>query len=259
MFELSIISDLRAEPIAQPLRNCISHILQYSLAFLFASVKQSVVDTFQLERLQTELREKAERIERLAKHISSKNARQTDHVNVYNLLLAIKFELLRLSENAGTSIQYIAFGAKSIFEIHLILRFILQSEENLHAWISRRIYDEIEIKEGVLEIGKSSPEEGAKIKTRISEMRATAEKHGFVDKLLPALAEIARTIGLEKEFHSFYKIYSKFNYPSSWRINESNEFFERSEYRAVLLERLFYYFEESLSLIAKKYGYTEDE
>jgi len=115
-----------------------------------------------------------------------------------------------------------AWATRNLYELNLITRFVLESEEHLNQWLAQIVQDEIEVWEGALILaGKQvHAKEIGEIEDRIKILRNKAVKHGLKLSRIPGTFQLAKDLGLVDEHAGFYKIYSKFVHPSSILVNK---------------------------------------
>jgi len=146
------------------------------------------------------------------------------------------FQMKYLQQAYGFSTEFYAWIARNMFEIYLIVRSVLSSDENAKKFISRHAFDEIDILDGIKKIPESGhSKETTVIDKRIGVINDLVEKHGMTFSKAPRMAELAGETGLTNDYEGFYKFYSKYVHPSSWLILGDREKVHSSEYRNIFL------------------------
>lgn len=162
-------------------------------------------------------------------------------LSLYNLAINASFEVKQIIKiiqkySESPEVKNIAWRTRNIFEINLIIRYILQSKENLDCWMGQFAYDEIQILEGYLELAENKSHPSLKIiKGRLDKIKNICEKHRIEPKKFLHISELAKKTGVYDEYKSLYKLYSKYAHPSSWIINASFEKVNSIEYLNMLL------------------------
>jgi hypothetical protein len=160
-------------------------------------------------------------INSLAEEMQENLERNDLNLVLHNLLVATANEIIGLLSFSDKRSSLIAWCSRNLYELNLVVRYVLQSEKNLRNWMAQAASDEIEIWEGYLELAddKTRPEESV-IREHINSIKNTVAKYDLkLTKFLPA-HKLAETVGLHSEHKSFYKFYSKYVHPSSLLINK---------------------------------------
>jgi hypothetical protein len=137
----------------------------------------------------------------------------------------------------------IAWATRNLYELNLITRFVLESEDQMNQWIAQSAKDEIELWEGFITLADKEKHlnEIDAINKRIDWVKKAVEKHGLEMTKFPATIQLAKNLKLADEHAGFYKIYSKFVHPSSILVNKPEN---------INLEVIF----PILTMNAQKYG-----
>jgi hypothetical protein len=145
------------------------------------------------------------------------------------------------SDAVDAPITVIALATRNLVEINLRARYVEQSEANLQAWISEALLDRIQLYEGILTLG--GPKEITdQLRAEVEYNRQLAEKHGLTlaRKPMPT-PELARKVGMEKEYTALFKLYSKLLHPTSYSVNVSSDEVGSLINRNILLGQLQFY------------------
>ena len=115
-----------------------------------------------------------------------------------------------------------AWATRNLYELNLITRFVLESEEHLNRWLSQIVQDEIEVWEGAITLTdkRTQSKDIAEIENRIKFLQDKAIQHGLKPSRIPGAFQLAKDLGIVEEHTGFYKIYSKFVHPSSILVNK---------------------------------------
>ena len=156
---------------------------------------------------------------------------------LYNLLAKTRLYLYCLMTSLTGPTELLGFITRSLFELNLITRYVLMNEENLKRFVAQTAEDKIKILEGILEFRKDSSEENAKIlEDEINRVKTLKQKHNLTSiKPLPTFRNIARIVGLEKEYKALYKLFSKYVHPTPYIINGSPREIHSNEVRNIFL------------------------
>jgi hypothetical protein len=140
-------------------------------------------------------------------------------------------ELTRLSV-APTDTEQAALAVRNCFETNLIVRYVIESRENLMNWFSLRAQEQIDILSNVLKIHVVDPDalelEKQGLEREIERLRLVLQKHGMPKaKSLPKWASLADRYGLKNIYESYYSLFSKYLHPSTLNVFPQNDEFKR--------------------------------
>lgn len=127
-------------------------------------------------------------------------------------------ELERLG-SAPTDVETSARAVRNCLELDLIVRYLLESAENVRNWFSLRAYEEIDILESQLRVfgEEAAPADREVLQRRVRELRALIAKHGMPKaNRLPRWSELAKRYGLRGDYEALYGLFSKYIHPCAW-------------------------------------------
>jgi hypothetical protein len=143
---------------------------------------------------------------------------------LYNLLAKVNLYLYCLVSSLSGPIEVIGFISRSLFELSLITRYVLMSEENLIQFVAESAVDKVQLLEGLLETGDIAYKEDVElIKEEVAKLKTTPEKFNFPSQKPNSIKTIARIVDSELEYKALYKLFSKYVHPSSFSINLGSE------------------------------------
>jgi hypothetical protein len=130
----------------------------------------------------------------------------------------------------------VAWATRNLFELDLLVRFVLKSEENMLRFLGERARDEIEILEGLISLGEDqSSRNVAILRARVDDLKRIAQKHKIRPEKHRTTRDLADAAGLRHVYDALFKLYSKYVHPSSWLVNASRQMID--EYKdAFVLE-----------------------
>lgn len=173
-------------------------------------------------------------VEQHAEFIQTTLERTETNLVLYNLLYKTKLYLHCLDSSLKGPTEQIGFVTRSLFELNLITRYVLMSEDNLKRFVAESAFDRIKILEGILELREDSSEEAInKLETEIARINAITAKHNRDPKKPNFIGDMARTVGLEQEYNALYKLFSKYVHPSSYTINAATKEIHSDEVRNI--------------------------
>ncbi len=135
------------------------------------------------------------------------------------LLAASRSVTLASVEAPNPPLEILALATRNTFELYLRLKHVMKSDANALAWRNEAVTDHLQIYEGILEL--DGPESA---KTTLAGELETIRRDAAARGLRPAddlmrVPDLARDVGLKREYLAFYKFYSKFVHPSSFLVN----------------------------------------
>jgi hypothetical protein len=145
-----------------------------------------------------------------------------------NLLTQTKIELDRYIQSRTKSIYTLAAVGRNVFELCLIVEYVLFSAARMNEWMGQRISDEVQLLES-MRLMSPTGADLSWIDGRISDIRSIGEREGITEAKYKLPREYADSLGRTDEYSKYYRIFSKFTHPSSWVINENKEKLESHE------------------------------
>ena len=143
-------------------------------------------------------------------------------------------QLQLLARLVDEPIEITASVCRTVFEINVVFRYCFSSPQHLDDYAIQAATDEISIYKSLrgLANGESDANDVKVLDSHIEQMRATLLKHGKSLKPdRPSLFQMAKAIGLEEEYQSFYGIYSKYVHASAWFVLRKREHIDLPMYR----------------------------
>jgi hypothetical protein len=181
---------------------------------------------------------------------------------LYNLLSHTTDQVNRLRTALADSTPVLAWVARSLFELNLVVRYILSSNERLEKFTTEAFVDQIQIYEGFLHLQQEdTPQKTIQlVQDQLSKLRSILDKHGRkpAKKLLGA-GEMADDLGVKDEYAAFFKLYSKYVHPTSFLVNSSPQVLASFEFvRTIFLINSQKYALNSLYVIQEATGIRID-
>jgi hypothetical protein len=138
-----------------------------------------------------------------------------------NLCLYAARELRHVALFYPADVAGLAWAARNLFELNLIVRHVLSTEENFRSWLGQAIGDEQDFLSAVLAYADYPLDGGSRraIEQRRLALAGMAERH----RLQPAkpfrVQALAAALGEQEEYGALFKLFSKYVHPSSLYIN----------------------------------------
>jgi hypothetical protein len=143
---------------------------------------------------------------------------------LFNLCTRSAIELGRLHQALDDSADAIALPVRNVFELNIIVRYVLTSDDNLARWVAEVATDERVILEGILKLSEGdSLEAERQLRERLKQIEATLKRHGKSASRTQQVSALAAAVNLKTEYDAFFKLYSKYVHPSSWLVNSPPE------------------------------------
>src|SRR5262249_45276000 len=119
-------------------------------------------------------------------------------------------------------VEVAAWAARNLFELDLLVRWVLKSDRNLEVWQTQLATDEMTIIEGVLGLSVgTNPHAVQVLESRMGQIRSLLAKHNVAEAKPKDIRSLAEQVGCGREYAAFFKLYSKYVHPSSWLLNAS--------------------------------------
>jgi hypothetical protein len=181
------------------------------------------------ESNQIELKKNLDKIIKKSRFINQwieKNIeRDEKRVILSNLLVSTSDYLKVTKSSLNSHISVLALSTRSIYEINVRLRTIIESSNELGKWQSESVTDKVQTLEGILLLANPSENinEQVVLQQEIERMKGLITKYGLPTIKQPAsTGTLAKTVGLEEEHKALFKLYSKLVHPSSYLVNDYN-------------------------------------
>lgn len=180
-----------------------------------------------VESNQVELKHNLDKIVKKCRFIIrwiDKNTDRTEQrVTLCNLLIATADYLELTKSSLNSHISALALSTRSIYEINVRLRSLIENQENVGKWLSEAVTDKVQVLEGILLLTNESEnlKEQNILKQEIERLNSLVTKYGLPTIKQPiSTGNLAKTVGLENEHGALFKLYSKLVHPSSYLVND---------------------------------------
>lgn len=157
--------------------------------------------------------------------IEKSTDRTEQRVVLCNLLIATADYLEITKSSLNSHISVLALSTRSIYEINVRIRSLIENQENLGKWQSEAVTDKVQVLEGILLLANESEnlKEQNTLKQEIERLKGLVIKYRFtVIKQPISTGNLAKTVGLENEHSALFKLYSKLVHPTSYLVNDYN-------------------------------------
>ena len=129
-------------------------------------------------------------------------------------------ELSALSEDSWTrkSIRDMAWATRNLLELVIKYRYVREDDGHLKQMLDEQLRDEIDVYESMKALSYI-PGDDVWCDEQIAKVNAlaVAGQHQ-IPKRPAAVADLAKSVGLEDEYRAVFKLYSKWVHPTSWRL-----------------------------------------
>jgi hypothetical protein len=193
------------------------------------------------------------RYDQLGQAIRAKCSRTERNLVLFNLCARSSIELTRIHQALDDSPDLIALPARNLFELNIIVRYVLTSDENLARWVAEVATDERAILEGILKLSQGdSPEAERPLRERLTQIDATLKRQGKSARPTQQVSALATAVNLKMEYDAFFKLYSKYVHPSSWFVNSPPE--RLDEWKSILALQAQLYAADTFARISAACG-----
>lgn len=166
------------------------------------------------------LRELSTKLHGLVTSITTGMARTNERDAVANIGKRAVAELERLASLYPSPIEGVAWCTRNLFELNLVLRYILQDPKNVNVWMGQAAGDEKQIIEGLLTLATDSTQPALRVlKDRLLQIDEVCKRHGIDPERPFVMSELAKAVGRAEDYKALYKLFSKYVHPSSWLVN----------------------------------------
>jgi hypothetical protein len=188
------------------------------------------------EELAEHLNQRVLSLHSLLLTVQSAFDRNNRNLAIFNLGQRAAEEIDRAKKWLLDSNELLAWSVRNLYEIHLTLRKVLQSEEFLNQWLGQFFNDDREIIAGFQELRDRYPTPVNELHDRQQEgLKQVCDNLGIEMSRPWRVPELARSVGREVEYRMFYKFLSKYVHPTSWLINANLDRTNSDLYRNMLV------------------------
>ena len=145
---------------------------------------------------------------------------------------AMQLELLARLLNEP--IEITANVCRTVFEINVVFRYCLSSNKCLDDYATQAGTDELSIYKSIKSLSDedTDPNRLQLLDAHMDQIRTVLTKHGkSLKPNRPSLFQMAKEIGLKKEYESMYGIYSKYVHASAWFVLRKRDHIDLPVYR----------------------------
>mgnify|MGYP001570253067 CR=1 FL=1 len=157
----------------------------------------------------------------LANQIRERLERTDRTVAFANFCMYVGGELRRLSMFYPANVPGLAWATRNLFEVNLIVRHVLVSDDNLQRWLGQLLQDEKEFIEGILSVSSDQPRNTnhEQLNSRLNGLQDMSRRHDLQFAKPFRTQTIAESLGMSDEYIGLYKLFSKYVHPSSLLVN----------------------------------------
>lgn len=146
-------------------------------------------------------------------------------------------QITLLAKHIKEPIEITANICRLIFEIDILFRYCFSSIERLNSVADQSGTDEISIYKGIksLRHNNSDLQNLELLEKHINHIRSILQKHNR--NLSPerkSVSQMAKDLGLDKEYEAFYGFYSKYVHASAWFVIRSREHIDLPLFRSII-------------------------
>ncbi len=175
-----------------------------------------------------------------------------------NLLRSIAMYVEIYASNLSGTLEILALCTRSVFELNLRARMVLERADGLQRWIAEAVEERIETLEGFVrfaETGVASALYEKEVQRERQRLTDLKEKHDLPAEAKGRLQErqLAEMFHLEEDYDALYKLASKIVHPSSYLVN-GRPHVDTNDMRNVLLITLQLKARDSLARIGIDLG-----
>lgn len=154
----------------------------------------------------------------------------------HNCLLYLARQVRRLlAWFAESDIDLVALVARSIFELHLTVKYYLNIPDGIALFLRQAEVQNVMIHTATLHwIRATHPDENDPVRKQFEHIRTYLDDGRKLPRI-PTMRDLAKGADMEQEYDGFYRRYSQYVHPTSWIINKETSEVERSPYREMFI------------------------
>ncbi|HHK9583356.1 TPA: DUF5677 domain-containing protein [Citrobacter braakii] len=163
-----------------------------------------------------------ENITQITSWINDNIERTVKRVVLVNLLSSTSDYLKLMKSSLKSHISAMALSTRSIYEINIRVRSILELDDEIDKWQSEAVTDQIQTLEGILLLADDQNHATQRniLKSEMARLQNLVSKYNLpVIKNPVTTGSLAQKVGQESEHKSLFKLYSKLVHPSSLLVN----------------------------------------
>ncbi len=219
---------------------------------------REILRTTPNERWVELFKQRSDAFNELGRQIRQKLKRNDRNVVVHNLTLFNSVQCEQLAEAMNRYVDEIAWRVRNLFELNLVLRHVLKSEQNLQTYISLGMQEELEFAKVALgDNNDVSNPHVVNVQNRIVALEtALRERKVFRRIRRLTIKKLAEEGEVKEEYGQVFDFISRYVHPSTWFVlGEPKETFS-SIYRGILIYKGLVYSLDSYKKI-DEYSYSE--
>lgn len=172
--------------------------------------------------LREALRSRSEEYVAFVEKIAASVPRGERSLAVFNLARAAGMQVERLHLWLDQGTDALAWCARNLFELDVIVRFVLDSDANLREWLGQRATDEVQFIDAFLATASDESAARGDLERRRREILRISEKHEIPLARIRSTQDLATRTGLTDDYDLVFKLLSKHVHPSSYLVNEDS-------------------------------------
>lgn len=153
--------------------------------------------------------------------------------------------------------EFFGWAARNLLEITFITEYITKGEEYTKKFLNRELDDIKDIGEGLKELAFEDLE--AKKGIEEAQKKYESSKWRLEGDMPRTIKDLAKAVGNEKEYKSFFKIYSKYVHPTAWLILSDKRATIHEDSKKAFFNQGYIYCERVFELVAKSVGFNDTE
>ena len=137
----------------------------------------------------------AKKLNTLAAFIADGIPRTNERVVLANLGKHSAIQLERLASFYPSTIEGVAWCTRNLFELNLIVRFVMMDPKNFELWSGQVAGDEMQIIEGMLGlVNDSNKSHVATLRNRLVEIKNICKRHGIDPSKPFQISQLAKAV-----------------------------------------------------------------
>ena len=190
-----------------------------------------------------------EKTKELMSELQDKCIRDERNLVYFNILRKNMSVADGLSKFEFMPIEATGFFTRLAFELNVVTRYVIKSDENLRTFTTETISDEIDIYKGIISLADSGDSRVAVLQEHIEKREKIAIKHHRTLKKPLMTGQIVNRIGGLEDYDGLYKFFCKYSHATAYSINMDPESINSLEFFNMLITNAQKYLFNTYKLI----------
>lgn len=173
-----------------------------------------------------------------------------------NIVRSVNRQLIILKDSPSFPLEVAAGACRTVFEIFLRTKFIINNPELIKEFFIERVFEEIAILKSFKRLAheETQPQNLEILDYRIEELYKYISKYHLKKPDTKSTYKQAEDVGFDQEYKALYGFYSKYTHGSAWLVNTKDEERDGDGYRIIFTSQTQIYAESTVQEIREYYN-----